>query len=327
MNATTLYVEACKCMLYFNSENPSKWDDLLQLLPRLRQSLSCRVCRGLVVDPFGSQSCLHYVCRGCLRKKRALNPGCRWCLNLDKLVEDRQTKIVLACYRKLCEFLTESTVVKCASTLNGECNTTLALLHEALANPVSIEERVGNQRPQVKRILDQSSSAETPGQTNKKMAPASCDLQAKLPAEVAQIPKKKIYELISELDGRIDQGKEGKFKKKRKHFKGAIYNYNKKKKLKKLGDSNHLSDVMAHEGIVETVQMIKNGQETNDDIQIVEDCDDSNVFLEMESKKARKQCRCGLSSVGSRQKCVVHFLTQRTNQPKIEVTRMKGIQK
>lgn len=107
MSATALYVKACRCL--YSYESSSSWDQLVVLLPQLKTALSCRVCLGLIVDPQSSRYCQHYVCRGCLKKKRALNPGCKWCLDWTKLEEsDRQVRVVLACYKLLCETILSS---------------------------------------------------------------------------------------------------------------------------------------------------------------------------------------------------------------------------
>lgn len=102
LSATSLYVQACKFLLC--GEDRSSWDQLVAILPNLRNALSCRVCRGLIVDPLSSGYCQHYVCRNCLQRKRALNPGCKWCLDFSKLRRsDEQIRVVLACYKLLCK--------------------------------------------------------------------------------------------------------------------------------------------------------------------------------------------------------------------------------
>ena len=106
-SATSLYVQACKFLLC--GEDRSSWDQLMAILPRLRNALTCRVCRGLIVDPLSSGYCQHYVCRACLKRKRALNPGCKWCLDFSKLKQsDEQVRVVLACYKLLCEAIKSS---------------------------------------------------------------------------------------------------------------------------------------------------------------------------------------------------------------------------
>ena len=137
MSATELYVKACRCLYSNESCGSSSWNELLVLLPQLRASLSCRVCRGLIVDPQSSGYCQHYVCRGCLKKKRALNPGCKWCLDWNKLQQsDRKVRVVLACYKLLCETIQTSdfynNMAKDATVEN--------LLEEAISNPDVLSE-------------------------------------------------------------------------------------------------------------------------------------------------------------------------------------------
>lgn len=132
MSATELYVKACRCLYSNETCDQSSWNELLLYLPQLRASLSCRVCRGLIVDPQSSGYCQHYVCRDCLKKKRALNPGCKWCLDWNKLQQsDRKVRVVLACYKLLCETIQTSdfynNMAKDATVEN--------LLGEAISNP------------------------------------------------------------------------------------------------------------------------------------------------------------------------------------------------
>ena len=106
-SATLLYVQACKFLLC--GEDRSSWDQLMAILPRLRNALTCRVCRVLIVDPLSSGYCQHYVCRACLKRKKALNPGCKWCLDFSTLKQsDEQVRVVLACYKLLCEAINSS---------------------------------------------------------------------------------------------------------------------------------------------------------------------------------------------------------------------------
>lgn len=270
MNATTLYVEACKYMLALEEDNSVARDRLFHLLPKLRQSLSCRVCRGLLVEPYGSHSCLHYVCRGCLRKKRSLNPGCRWCLNLDSLVEDKQIRIVLACYQKLCEYVVKSTAARLVTTQNGEFNKTQAILQEAVTSPISLAE------PRRDQQLQSTGNSVTTGQTgsrvNFKMATArSRDLTGTLPTEVKPLSKRKLLQLVAEPAESADAKLK---KKKRKHFKGTCYNYNKKKKhmIGKLNRDVNTIDTPAEKS--ETVAL-ENGipamEDGSEEIQIVDD--------------------------------------------------------
>ena len=129
VSATSLYVQACKFLLC--GEDRSSWDQLMAILPQLRNALTCRVCRGLIVDPLSSGYCQHYVCKACLKKKRVLNPECKWCLDFSTLRQsDEQIRVVLACYKLLCEAIKSS-----SHYVNNEQNLTLdKLLKEAKLN-------------------------------------------------------------------------------------------------------------------------------------------------------------------------------------------------
>lgn len=190
-------------MLSLETDNQAVWDQLFHLLPKLRQALSCRVCRGLLIDPYGSHSCEHYVCKGCLRRKRALTPGCRWCTNLEKLTEDKQARIVLACYQKLCEYIAQKAAsVQRLTTQNGEYNKTLAIIQEALTSPISLAHFPSQQPQQVPIDNSESNSKNSTSSGNLNMAAVS-----RVPVTTLPIKKRK-----------------------KKHFKGSYYNYAKKKK-------------------------------------------------------------------------------------------------
>ena len=227
MNATTLYVEACKCMLSLETDNQAVWDQLFHLLPKLRQALSCRVCGGLLIDPYGSHSCEHHVCKGCLRRKRALIPGCRWCTNLEKLTEDKQARIVLACYQKLCECIAQKAAsVQRLSTQNGEYNKTLAIIQEAVTSPISLADFPSNRQGQVQVNNSELNSKNSTG-GNLNMAAESRVPVTVLPPEMKPLPPKKVAKLLASPTGSHGQKEK---KKKKKPFKGSYYNYGKKKK-------------------------------------------------------------------------------------------------
>ncbi|PFX16241.1 E3 ubiquitin-protein ligase MSL2-like [Stylophora pistillata] len=234
MNATTLYVEACRCMLSLENDDQIVWDQMFHLLPKLRQALSCRVCRGLLIDPYGSHSCEHHVCKGCLRKKRALTPGCRWCTNLEKLMEDKQARILLACYQQLCEYVAHKAVgAQRLSTQNGEYNKTLAIIKEAATSPISLENfQSQQQQALVPANTSESNSKISPSTSgNFNMATESRVTPVKLPPEIELLPSKRVTKLLSFPTGSDSQKEK---KRKRKPFKGSYYNYGKKKKTVRL---------------------------------------------------------------------------------------------
>ena len=234
MNATILYVDACKCMLSLEAGNQAVWDQLINLLPKLRQALSCRVCRRLLIDPYGSHLCQHYVCKGCLRKKRSLNPGCRWCTNLEKLTEDRQTRIVLACYQKLCECIAQKTAIiqrLAIAPQNGEYHKTLAIIQEAVTSPISLSNCQNEQSNQVpvndNTPAKESNSSISSSGGNSNMASVSRVNEVKLQPEVRLLAPQKIARILAQPAASKTQNEK---KRKRKPFKGTYYNYGKKKK-------------------------------------------------------------------------------------------------
>lgn len=124
MNATSLYVSTCRLVLQADVEDSSSWTDLFRLVPYLRQSLSCTVCGNLLIEPYTptETNCQHHVCRSCKGGKKKLKPSCSWCKNYDKYVENVQLRILLQCYKKLCEYVTSTAIYRTifvSSTSNG----------------------------------------------------------------------------------------------------------------------------------------------------------------------------------------------------------------
>ncbi|XP_043479558.1 E3 ubiquitin-protein ligase MSL2 [Leptopilina heterotoma] len=114
MNATSLYVSTCRLVLQADAEDPNSWTDLYRLVPYLRQSLSCTVCSNLLIEPHTptETNCQHHVCRGCRGGRKKLKPSCGWCKDYEKYVENVQLRILLQCYKKLCEYLTSTNIYR-----------------------------------------------------------------------------------------------------------------------------------------------------------------------------------------------------------------------
>ena len=341
MNATTLYVEACKCMLSLENGSQAVWDQLFHLLPKLRQALSCRVCRRLCIDPHGSHSCEHHVCKGCLRKKRSLNPGCRWCTNLEKLTEDKQTRIVLACYQKLCEYIAQNApgVQRLAiATQNGEYNKTLAIIQEAVTSPISLVHCQNQQSQQVPVNCpareSNSTISSSSGSGNFNMASKSRDItEAKLPPEIQALasPKLNVAKLLAPQP--TENGNQIQKKKKRKPFKGTYYNYGKKKKtaVRLSVSAPNLSCSTQMTSIVEMnmdslhfatsncqQENVNEKEEENKEILVVDSPDQPELKPELQKeptvitppgKKKRsrgklKRCSCGMTSKLQSKRCM-----------------------
>jgi hypothetical protein len=237
---------------------------------------------------------------------------------MDLLVADKQTQILLACYQKLCEFVADSRAVGHLKSQNGEYNAIVAVIHEALASPISMEDCLKDQAiiPVVKEMNADNTPATSisSGKSNDKMADKSREYLDRLPAEViTPLPKRKIIQLLREIGENEDENEDQKpRKKKKKHFKGTIYNYNKKKKLKKMSDviEKEAENVVCQQ-FMETVQTIENAQDSNEEVQVVDEMDEKPMFIETElpTRTAGIQlrgrlCRCGVSSMGPGRRCV-----------------------
>lgn len=319
MNATTLYVEACKCMLSLETDNQAVWDQLFHLLPKLRQALSCRVCRGLLIDPYGSHSCEHHVCKGCLRRKRALIPGCRWCTNLEKLTEDKQARIVLACYQKLCECIAQKAAsVQRLSTQNGEYNKTLAIIQEAVTSPISLADFPSNRQGQVPVNNSELNSKNSSG-GDLNMAAESRVPATILPPEMKLLPPKKVAKLLAPPTGTQSQKEK---KKKKKPFKGSYYNYGKKKKTPvKISTSatslSFSSEIKNNTGVC-SHEVTKDGNDTEEiqifdnvepEIHVKPDLQPKEVVVvtppgKHKKKGKLKRCSCGTSSKLQSPRCI-----------------------
>lgn len=114
MNATSLYVSTCRLIILAEPADKSSWIDLFRLVPYLRQSLSCTVCGNLLKEPYTptNSGCQHHVCKKCKGGRKKLKPSCSWCKDYDNYAENLQLRILLQCYKKLCEYFMGTDVYK-----------------------------------------------------------------------------------------------------------------------------------------------------------------------------------------------------------------------
>lgn len=124
MNATSLYVSTCRLILQANAEDSASWMDLYRLVPYLRQSLSCTVCGNLLIEPYTptETNCQHHVCKSCKGGKKKLKPSCSWCKDYEKYIENVQLRILLQCYKKLCEYITSTSIFKKIANTSAPTN-------------------------------------------------------------------------------------------------------------------------------------------------------------------------------------------------------------
>uniref|UniRef100_A0A8D8NNJ6 E3 ubiquitin-protein ligase MSL2 n=1 Tax=Culex pipiens TaxID=7175 RepID=A0A8D8NNJ6_CULPI len=85
----------------------STFTDLNRLLPYLRKSLSCAVCCRLLLEPHtpAELNCQHHVCRGCVGERKKLKPSCASCKDYNRYVENTQLRMLLQCYKSICEYI------------------------------------------------------------------------------------------------------------------------------------------------------------------------------------------------------------------------------
>ncbi|XP_007232724.2 E3 ubiquitin-protein ligase MSL2b [Astyanax mexicanus] len=135
VNATALYVSACRSVLQCDPRDPQALAELYKLLPFFRQSLACLVCGNLLQDPIAptNSSCQHYVCKACKGKKMMMKPSCSWCKDYDQFEENKQLCILVDCYRKLCEYIAESPLASHISSAAGGSPDILSLVNEGLS--------------------------------------------------------------------------------------------------------------------------------------------------------------------------------------------------
>lgn len=111
MNAVSLYVSASRILFQPETEDPN-FSDLYRLVPYLRQSLSCTVCANLLIEPFSPQDvCQHHVCRTCIGGRKNLKPTCLSCRNYQNYHANTQLRILLQCYKSLCNYILASPVI------------------------------------------------------------------------------------------------------------------------------------------------------------------------------------------------------------------------
>lgn len=129
MNATSLYVSACRLIMQKPVDDNSTLVDLIKAFPSLRQALSCTVCSNLLIEPYTptESNCQHHVCRSCKGEKKKLKPSCSWCKDYSKYYENVHLRTLLQCYKKLCTYVTNSDLFRdiVAVTTSGSNNSTI----------------------------------------------------------------------------------------------------------------------------------------------------------------------------------------------------------
>lgn len=109
--ATEVYCEAWSVILQRIRKMPPTRDsdlsDLSQLLPYLRQLLTCCACAGLLDNAVVSTTCGHCYCFECQYREPLLKIQCRQCRARTGLVMENQLQLVVECYKHMCHILGE----------------------------------------------------------------------------------------------------------------------------------------------------------------------------------------------------------------------------
>lgn len=118
MNATSLLVSTSRLVFQYEAGDQQILSDLYRLVPYLRQSLSCTVCGSLLIEPYTPQEthCQHHVCRHCIGGRKNLKPTCSWCRDYQKYEVNSQLRILLQCYKSLCEYIMSKPIYSFVNT-------------------------------------------------------------------------------------------------------------------------------------------------------------------------------------------------------------------
>lgn len=134
MNALSIYLSTSKYVMQANFADRDSWCDLYRYLPCLRQALSCCVCRNLVKIPMGPSHkvCQHFICKDCIDKPMTIKPQCSWCRKRDSFEESTQLRMVVLCFKRLCEYIISSPIGNDLKELarNGENDSLIELLQQ-----------------------------------------------------------------------------------------------------------------------------------------------------------------------------------------------------
>ena len=79
--------------------------------------------------------CQHHVCRACIGGKMRLKPSCSWCKKHEQFVENSQLKIIVQCFKTICQYLaTPSVATNLANAKynNGGTNNLMAIIQEGV---------------------------------------------------------------------------------------------------------------------------------------------------------------------------------------------------
>ena len=162
MNALSLYVTTCRMIFQSSCEDMGAWADINRLVLYLRQALTCCVCGQLLTVPMSStvSSCQHHVCKGCVGGKMRLKPSCSWCKDHSKFVENTQLRILLQCYRGVCQFMKSADLHhKWGDLTSGSASGTNMSFAELLEEGAQLHDKYNFSDPPSLRSYSRSTTA------------------------------------------------------------------------------------------------------------------------------------------------------------------------
>lgn len=104
--ATTVYGQLLMDTMTFMIDQSSANREAVQEgLCYLRQFLTCCACAGLLEEAMVSPVCGHHYCAPCQTSAPKLKILCRQCRERKSLIEEKQLRITVACYKQICYIL------------------------------------------------------------------------------------------------------------------------------------------------------------------------------------------------------------------------------
>ena len=104
--ATSVYGQLLMDAMTFMTDQSSGNKEAVQEgLCYLRQFLTCCACAGLLEEAMVSPVCGHHYCAPCQTSNPKLKILCRQCRERKHLIEEKQLRIIVACYKQICYIL------------------------------------------------------------------------------------------------------------------------------------------------------------------------------------------------------------------------------
>lgn len=104
--ATNVYGQVLMdTMTYMTDQSSTNREAVQEGLCYLRQFLTCCACAGLLEEAMVSPVCGHHYCAPCQISSPKLKILCRQCRERKNLIEEKQLRIVVACYKQICYIL------------------------------------------------------------------------------------------------------------------------------------------------------------------------------------------------------------------------------